>query len=163
MVLDIFSQILMSSIKLVIELTLIITGVMLIVEVLQEYKILHHLTSLLNPVTSLLKLPRAANLPLLAGICVGISFGAAIIIDSSENGSLNDKEIYLINLFLVICHSLIEDTIVWMALGAYAIPVQIARIITALIICYCYSQYLNRKNPRSSISSSRLEQRNISE
>ncbi len=135
-------EILKSSLKLVLELGLIITAVMIVVEFLQEYKILHRLTALASPITHLLKLPQAGNLPLLAGTFLGISYGAAVIIDSGRSGYLDAKEIYLINLFLVICHSLVEDTVIWMALGAYIIPVQLARLIAALAICYVASHLI---------------------
>jgi len=137
-------EVLINSLKLVLELGLIITTVMVVIEFLQEYQILHRLTALADPVTRLLKLPRAANLPLLAGIFLGISFGAAVIIDSGRNGSLAKEDIYLINLFLVICHSMVEDTIIWMALGAIIIPVQIARLLVAIIICYLASKFVQK-------------------
>lgn len=132
-------EILKNSLILVVELGLIITSVMIAVEFMQEYKILHRLTGLASPITRLLRLPQAGNLPLLAGSFLGISYGAAVIIDSGRSGYLDGEEIYLINLFLVICHSLVEDTIIWMALGAYIVPVQIARFIAALAICYVAS------------------------
>lgn len=138
-------EIIKNSLKLVIELGLIITSVMIAVELMQKYKILNRLTSLASPVTRLLKLPRAGNLPLLAGTFLGISYGAAIIIDSGRSGCLNAEEIYIINLFLVVCHSLVEDTVIWMALGAYIIPVQIARLAVALSVCYIASCLLGKR------------------
>jgi hypothetical protein len=66
--LDIAGEILINSLKLVIELGLIITIIMILVEFTQEYRILHRLTALASPITRLLGLPQAGNLPLLAGI-----------------------------------------------------------------------------------------------
>jgi hypothetical protein len=150
--LDIAGEILINSLKLVIELGLIITIIMILVEFTQEYRILHRLTALASPITRLLGLPQAGNLPLLAGTFLGISYGAAIIIDAGRNGSLNPDEIYLINLFLVICHSLVEDTIIWMALGAYIIPVQLARLIMALFICWVASHLVYRQRQQFPLS-----------
>lgn len=147
--LNIAGEIIINSLKLVIELGLIITVIMVVVEFTQEFRILNRLTALASPVTRLLGLPQAGNLPLLAGTFLGISYGAAIIIDAGRNGSLNSDEIYLINLFLVICHSLVEDTIIWMALGAYIVPVQIARFIAALFICYVSSRLVYHNKHRS--------------
>ncbi len=145
-------EILKNSLILVVELGLIITSIMIAVEFMQEYKVLHRLTALASPVTRLLKLPQAGNLPLLAGTFLGISYGAAVIIDSGRSGYLDTDEIYLINLFLVICHSLVEDTIIWMALGAYIIPVQITRLIAALAICYIASRLVYRHKTKEQIS-----------
>ena len=145
-------DILKNSLQLVLELGLIITSIMIAIEFMQEYKILHRLTGLASPITRLLKLPQAGNLPLLAGTFLGISYGAAVIIDSGRSGYLDAEEIFLINLFLVICHSLVEDTIIWMALGAYIIPVQIARLIAALAICYIASCFVYKHKAKKQIS-----------
>lgn len=138
-------EILKSSFILVIELSLILTGVMILIEFLQAYKILDRLTSLATPITRLLKMPREGNLPLLAGLLLGISYGAAIIIEAGQNGSLDTDDIFLANLFLVICHGLIEDTLIWSAVGAKVVPIQLARIILAVGVCYVASLIV-RKN-----------------
>jgi hypothetical protein len=76
---------------------------MILVEFTQEYRILNRLTALASPITRLLGLPRRATCLLLAGTFLGISYGAAIIIDAGRKRFLIQNEIYLINLFLVIC------------------------------------------------------------
>ena len=126
------------------QLALIITTVMIIVEFFQEYKILDKLLALMSPFTRFLGMSGEANLPLMAGLLLGIGYGGAIILDSTRQGKLSSQDIYLVNLFLVICHSIIEDTLIWAALGAMVIPIQIGRFILALGICYFVSRFLSR-------------------
>ena len=83
-------------------------------------------------------------LPLMAGLLLGIGYGGAIILDSTRQGKLSSQDIYLVNLFLVLCHSLIEDTLIWAALGAMVVPIQIGRFILALGVCYLVSRFLSR-------------------
>jgi len=122
------------------QLALIFITVMIIVEVLKHYQILEKITGLLTPLTKLAGIHPEGNLPLLAGLLLGIGYGGAIIIDSAKAGKLGPADIYLINLFLVICHSLVEDTLIWLAIGARAIPVQIARLVLAVMICWLVSK-----------------------
>lgn len=138
------STVLKSSFLLVGQLALIITAVMIMVEFFQEYNILDKLTALMSPFTRLLGMSGEANLPLMAGLLLGIGYGGAIIIDSTRQGKLSSQDIYLVNLFLVLCHSIIEDTLIWAALGAIVIPIQIGRFILALGVCYLVARILSR-------------------
>ncbi|MEA1959921.1 MAG: nucleoside recognition protein [Bacillota bacterium] len=150
-IIDIAAKIFHSSFILVIELSLILIGVMILIEFLQAYKVLDRLTALAAPITRLLKMPREGNLPLLAGLLLGISYGAAVIIEAGQNGSLDTDDIFLANLFLVICHGLIEETLIWSAVGAKVLPIQLARIIVAVGVCYVASLFV-RKNKNIPLS-----------
>lgn len=138
------TTILKDGFLLVGQLALIITAIMIMVEFFQEYKILDKLLTLISPFTRFLGMSCEANLPLMAGLLLGIGYGGAIIIDSTRQGKLSRQDIYLVNLFLVLCHSLIEDTLIWAALGAIVVPIQIMRFILALGVCYLVSRFLSR-------------------
>lgn len=142
------STILKGGFLLVGQLALIVIAVMIMVEFFQEYNILDKMTALMSPVTRLLGMPSEANLPLMAGFLLGISYGGAIILDSTRQGKLSNQDIYLINLFLVLCHSVIEDTLLWTALGAMAIQLQIGRFILALGVCYLVSRFFAAKTAK---------------
>jgi len=137
-------QLVKGSLILLGELALIFVVVMVVLEFLQEYKVLDKITAIASPITNIIGIPREANLPLLTGMGLGISYGAGIIINTAREGKLSVKDIYLVNMFLVICHGLIEDTLVWSALGAKIIPVQIGRLILAVLLCYICSRYFDK-------------------
>jgi len=109
------TTILKDSLLLFGQLALIITAVMIMVEFFQEYRILDKLLALTSPFTRLLGISGEANLPLMAGLLLGIGYGGAII----------------------------EDTLIWVALGAMVIPIQIGRFILALGVCYLVSRFLS--------------------
>ena len=127
------------------QLALIFITVMIVVEVLRHYQILEKVTGLLTPLTKLAGIQPEGNLPLLAGLLLGIGYGGAIIIETANAGKLGPADVYLINLFLVICHSLVEDTLIWLAIGARAIPVQVARLVLAVIICWLVSRGIKER------------------
>lgn len=114
---------------------------MIFIEIFQDLHLLDRLTAVINPLTRFIGLDQEGNLPLLAGLVFGISYGAGIIINSAHQGKLRMEDIYLINLFLVICHSLFEDTLLFAAIGANWIPILLGRLILAIIICAIWSRW----------------------
>jgi len=144
-------SILKGGFLLVGQLALIITAVMIVVEFFQEYNLLDKLTGLISPFTRFMGMSSDTNLPLMAGLLLGIGYGGAIIIDSTRQGKLSYKDIYTLNLFLVLCHSLIEDTLIWAAMGAMIIPLQIGRFILAVGVCYIISRFFAGRNQPQSL------------
>jgi len=71
-----------------------------------------------------------------AGLILGITYGAGILISEAKSGALSKKDIFFIATFLMICHSIIEDTLLFVIFGAnYWIIVGI-RIIYAFIFSF---------------------------
>ena len=50
-------------------------------------------------------------------------------------------DIYMINLFLVICHSVFEDTILFAAIGAAWLPVLVFRLLLAVVVCLVVARF----------------------
>lgn len=52
------------------------------------------------------------------GVVLGITYGAGILISEYEKNTLSKKEIFFIGTFLMICHAIIEDTLLFVIFGA---------------------------------------------
>jgi len=52
------------------------------------------------------------------GVVLGITYGAGILIAEYEKGLLQKKEIFFIGTYLMICHAIIEDTLLFVIFGA---------------------------------------------
>ncbi len=124
------------------KIAMIVIPLMIFVEIIQDMNWLDKMTAVLTPITRLIGISPATKLPIMAGLVFGISYGGGIIIDSARQGKLTYRDIYLINLFLVICHSLIEDTFLFAAIGARWLPILIVRIIMAVIICWAVARFM---------------------
>ena len=85
---------------------------------------------------------------LTVGIILGITYGAGILINEVENGNIKDEDIFYIGTFLMICHAVIEDTLLFVIFGADFTMAVVIRTISAIIISYflllIYRKY--RKN-----------------
>lgn len=89
---------------------------------------------LLYPLLRLLGIgPAAANITVI-GITLGLSFGAGLLLREAHSGRLTPRDILLTLCFLGLCHSLIEDTLLIMLLGADLSGILWARLTFALVI-----------------------------
>lgn len=73
---------------------------------------------------------------IIAGQLLGITYGAGILIREASRGSLSRQDILFIGTFLMICHSLVEDVLLFVLFGAnYWIIIGI-RLTAALLISF---------------------------
>lgn len=70
------------------------------------------------PLLRPLRLPDSAGLPMVAGLVIGLTYGAGVLIQSAEEGNLSRDELTVLCIFLGICHAVIEETILFSAAGA---------------------------------------------
>lgn len=81
------------------------------------------------------------------GVILGITYGAGILIKEVQSGEISKKDIFYIGTFLMICHAVIEDTLLFVIFGADFTMVVIIRTIAAIIISYLLLQiFLYREN-----------------
>lgn len=83
---------------------------------------------------------------LTVGIILGITFGAAILIKEVESGRIDKSDIFYIGTFLMICHALIEDTLLFVIFGADFTMVIIIRTVAAILISYILLYFYKIKN-----------------
>jgi hypothetical protein len=75
-------------------------------------------------------------IPLVTGIIIGLTYGAGVIIHSIRSSDIGKKEAFLILLSLSICHALIEDTLIFVVIGANGFILIGARLFLALVATY---------------------------
>ena len=112
-----FMQWLSSSLVLIVTIVLIVTALMMLQRVLEEFGWMHRIAHILSPLMRLFGLPSGCSLLWLTGNVVGMAYGAAIMIDEVEQGRLTRHEANLVNHHLGVSHSLLEDTMLFVAMG----------------------------------------------
>ena len=112
-----FTQWLSSSLVLIITIILIVSALMVLQRVLEEFGWMHRIAHILAPLMRLFGLPSGCSLLWLTGNVVGMAYGAAIMIDEVEQGRLTRHEANLVNHHLGVSHSLLEDTMLFVAMG----------------------------------------------
>lgn len=91
---------------------------------------------------------------ILVGQLLGITYGAGILIREADSGHLQRRDIFFIATFLMICHSIIEDALLFVLFGAnywVIIGVRISFALSASFLLLqlfsrfsCFRQQVNR-------------------
>ncbi len=102
-----------TSVKIVVmvNLLLIIQGF------LRELGILKWLVRPFHPILKLSGLPENTGFLWLVAYTLGLSYGGAIIISQSKEGNLTREDADLLNHHIAVSHSLLEDTLLFAAIG----------------------------------------------
>ena len=73
---------------------------------------------------------------IVTGLVLGITYGAGILIAEARKGNLSKIDIFYIATFLMICHSIIEDTLLFVIFGANGWVVVGIRIVFAFVFAF---------------------------
>lgn len=77
-----------------------------------------------------------SSFSILVGQLLGITYGAGILIGEATRGRLSREDIFFIGTFLMICHSIIEDVLLFVLFGANYWVIVTARLTAALLLSY---------------------------
>ncbi|QXM07268.1 nucleoside recognition domain-containing protein [Crassaminicella indica] len=144
--LEIFKEGLLGSLESVYSIAVIVIPLMIILQIAKDYNVLNKLSEYFKGITKLFGISKEAVLPLLVGIIFGISYGAGVIIQSSKEGDLTKKDLILLVAFLVACHAVFEDTLLFVAVGANGYVLLGLRLFIAIGITYFLSKRINLKD-----------------
>jgi len=79
------------------------------------------------------------------GIFLGITYGAGVLIKEAQSGAIKQEDLFYIATFLMICHAIIEDTLLFVIFGADFTMVILVRTISAIIISYLFVNIYKRR------------------
>lgn len=117
-----------------IQLILIVMPLMLFIQFLKDYNGLRIFSKLMSPFTRMLGLNQNAATTLAAGFIFGLAYGAGVMIDAVKHDGVSQKDITLSFIFLLPCHAIIEDTLIFLPLGVPVWMILIIRFTTALLL-----------------------------
>ncbi len=87
---------------------------------------------------------------LLTGQLLGITYGAGILFKEAESGNLKKKDIFFIGTFLMICHSLLEDPLLFVLFGANYWVMVISRLAMACVVTFLIGRFFRARENRLS-------------
>lgn len=138
---------LQNSLILSLKVVVIISVLMVVQRLLEEFGILKWLSSLLGPVMDVFGLPRQVAFLWLVGNTLGLAYGSAVLMDYAKQGRLTEKEADLLNFHLAVSHSQLEDPLLFAVLGLPVLWLIIPRIVLAMIVVWMSRlwEVVNRK------------------
>ncbi|WP_333003987.1 hypothetical protein [Vibrio coralliilyticus] len=98
----------------------------------------------LKPVLSVLGISREATNLTIVGITLGISFGGGLLINEAKRGHIPARDVFTAVMLLNLAHSIIEDTILVLLIGADFVTIFWGRLVFAFVVIAAMSQILKR-------------------
>lgn len=129
-------DILFGSLTIIMNFLKILIPLMIIVEILVTYKVIERMSNKLQFLSNALKIQKQSIFPLLIGLFMGITYGAGTLIEINDRTPISKKDFILIGVFLFICHSLIETTLIFSVVGANVWVISIGRLLLAFVITF---------------------------
>ncbi len=122
----------------------IVLALVLVLDILQRLHIIKLVTFLIRPALKTLGIGKEAETITLVGLTLGLSYGGALMIKEVEKGHVTPKEVLFSVSLLGLCHSVIEDTLLMMLIGADLSGILFARLLFSFIIIYALVLLVNR-------------------
>ncbi|GGB53915.1 hypothetical protein F3157_11885 [Virgibacillus dakarensis] len=116
------------------QLALIVIPLMIIMQFLREKGFLTKFSNGFAPFTKLLGMEKNTSMTLVAGLTIGLAYGAGLMIQAVKEDGVSKRDMYLALIFLVSCHAVVEDTLVFIPLGIPVWPLLIIRLLTAILL-----------------------------
>lgn len=127
---------------------LIITALLTLLKLLKLAGIERLLIWLLRPLLRLLGIGSSATTLTIVGITLGLAFGGGLLIKEAQAGHLSHRDIFSSMALLALCHSVIEDTLLVMLLGADISGVLWMRLLFSLVLVALMTRLLNQCSDR---------------
>jgi hypothetical protein len=131
---------------LALKIFLIVMVLFLLLEFIKASGLLEDSLVRLNRLTRHLGLKKQSGMPLLAGFIFGIVYGASLIVSSSRDQRLDRRQIFLISLFLATCHGIVEDTGLFVVIGANFWWITIPRLVLAVLLTWLIAFFYPEKS-----------------
>lgn len=127
---------LIGAFKLIIKIVLIVTGLMILQNILNEFRILNFISGFFAPVMKFMGLSPGSSFLWFISQIVGLTYGSAIMIEAVEEQQIAREDVNLLNYHIAINHSLLEDTLLFVAIGVPAGWIVLPRFTLAIIIVW---------------------------
>ena len=110
------------------QLFLILFPIVFLLSILEGVGALAKLRQPLKPVLAFLGFEDKAAEALIAGLFFGLVYGAGVILDRVQEEGLNEDQVSRLCLTLVLCHAIVEDTLLFAPVHAVLWPVVVIRV-----------------------------------
>ncbi|MDD2495720.1 MAG: nucleoside recognition domain-containing protein [Tissierellia bacterium] len=122
----------------------ILIPIMIVIEIFKDTKLIDKLSDAFKPISRFLTISEKSGISLVFGIIFGLTIGAGAIIQSVKDYDIDKRSIFLVTMFLSMFHAVIEDTVIYSAVGANIFVILIARIIAAVSITLILSSFVKK-------------------
>ncbi len=127
-------------------IVLFIISLLFLVKLLREIGVIKLITKALGPLLRLMGIGSGVSTITIIGLTLGIVYGGVLMIAESKSKEIQRRDIFYSLALMGLCHSVIEDTILVLSLGADIIGVLIIRLIFAIGMTWLIVKLCKRMN-----------------
>lgn len=143
----------------VLSLALIVIPLMIVIQWLKEKQWVELFSRWMSPFTRMLGMKENTSTTLAAGLLFGISFGAGVMLQAAKEDGVAKKDLYLAFIFLVTCHAVVEDTLIFIPLGIPVWPLLLIRMGAAIVMTIAFATVWKRiENAKEHSKTKKLDQ-----
>ncbi|MGE4529476.1 MAG: nucleoside recognition domain-containing protein [Rhodospirillaceae bacterium] len=119
--------------KKLLSISVVIFALLVAMRILREIGALNMISRAMEPVMRLIGIGTKASTITMIGMTLGLSYGSGIILKDARSGELASEDVFFSLSFMGICHSLIEDTVLMLLIGAEINGVLWIRLVVCLL------------------------------
>jgi hypothetical protein len=125
-----------TTIWLILRMLILIVLLNVFQRLLSEFGVIGILSKLLRPVLKIFGLPAKTSFLWIVANILGLAYGAAVMIEETEQGKISRNDADLLNHHIAISHSNVEDVALFLSIGANLWWMLISRWIWAAIVVW---------------------------
>lgn len=133
-----------SSFRLILKIIILVSLLMILQKILQEFKLIELLTKPLSPMLKFMGLPESTTFLWIVANSLGLAYGSAVMMEEVKEGRITKKDADLLNYHIAISHSNLEDLLLFAAIGVSIFWMLIPRIIIAITVVWGRKFFVNR-------------------
>lgn len=126
------------------QLAIIVIPLMVAVQIMKDKQWLAVFSRWMAPVTRALGMKENTSTTLAAGLLIGLAYGAGVMIQAVQEDGVSKKDVTIAFIFLVACHAVIEDTLIFVPLGIPVLPLLLIRLGVAILLTITVAFIWNR-------------------
>ncbi|MBT2689077.1 hypothetical protein J7I93_12870 [Bacillus sp. ISL-47] len=126
------------------QLAIIVIPLMVAIQILKDKQWLAVFSKWMAPVTRALGMKENTSTTLAAGLLIGLAYGAGVMIQAVKEDGVSKKDVTIAFIFLVACHAVVEDTLIFVPLGIPILPLLLIRLGVAIVLTLVVAIIWNR-------------------
>ncbi len=134
-----------NSAQMALLIFVIIASLNIIYKLLLKYHLIAKLSKAIEPILKFFGLPVSTAFLWLIGYIVGLAYGGALMIDQMKEGRVSKEEADTLNYHLAVSHSILEDNLLFVALGVSFGLVLAVRLTAAWLVVWIRKFFLRFK------------------
>lgn len=116
------------------QLAIIVIPLMVFIQILKDLQWLKKFSNSMSPMTRTLGMSENTSTTMAAGLLFGLAYGAGVMIQAVEEDGVGKKDLTLAFIFLMACHAVVEDTLIFIPLGIPIWPLFLIRFGVAICL-----------------------------